>query len=211
MIPANPNLYLVTQQNENIQGQWLYPDNRVFSTELVDMEMGGVAIQDPSLGLQVQPWLGYWDSTTATAYLHPDPDSGTTSPIAIFTDTGIIEFSFAFDQNMRWITATRKAGDIAQLRWYDSTVEAYVTTTYTGVSTLKLCHDDKRAFQVNLGNSDVIFTYLSGGLLRWRLQRDRFLTQYTKATPTFSGNFKISHFGMSTKNRLQWRIGRRHI
>lgn len=216
MIPSNPNIYLITDTNRFIRTRFQYPDNISTLDELTDYEYGGIALQDPSKGLQYQAWKGYWDPVDSTAYLQPyipeaAPDPAPT-PIPIFTEPNVVEFSFTFDQNMRWSAVTRAANNTVKFRWYDSAAEAYVVTPYTGMRSVKLCHDDKRDTQVALGSSDMIFTYLTTtGAVCWRIQRDRFLVQYTKAGFTASGNSYISHFGMNSLNRLQWRIGKRHI
>ena len=153
-------------------------------------------------------WKGWWDSTDSTVYLEPE-DTGV--PIAIHTAANVKEFCFTFDQNMRWSTACRLTGNTVAHRWYDAAVEAYVTTTYPSIVSVRLAMDDKRDVQVQFGVTDMILTYISGGQVKWRLQRDRFLTEYVHAGPAISGSFRISHFGMNTKNRLQWRIGPRHL
>ena len=209
MIPDNPNIYQVTDSNRYLLFPWLEPDARSTNdNELEDYEYGGIAIQDPSLGLQYQVWTGYWNPADSTAYLQPEDTA--LAPIPIFTESDVVEFCFTFDQNMRWVAATRKADNTVQFRWYDSQVEAYVTSHFSGITSVRLCHDDKRAAQVNSGVTDVILTYSRAGAVYWRIQRDRFLIEYSKSLP-ISGNFRISHFGMSKGNRLQWRIGPRHL
>ena len=202
MIPSNPSLY----EDIKLRAPYMYPD-RIATDELTDYEFGGIAIQDPSEGLKYQTWKGYWNSSDSTVYLEPQDTGGST---ALFTEAGVVAFSFTFDQNMRWSVATLDAGGNLKYRWYDSAVENYVISTYTGVSSVKLTHDDKRSVQINLGGTDMILTYLRAGQVRWRIQRDRFLIEYSHPT-AISNSFYISHFGMNTKNRLQWRIGPRRI
>lgn len=208
MIPSNPLIYDISSTNKFLVAPFQYPDNISSSSELVDYEMGGVAIQNPSKGLRYQVWKGWWDSTNSTAYLEPE-DTGV--PIAIHTASNVEEFCFTFDQNMRWSTACRLTGNTVEHRWYDAAAEAYVTTTYPSITSVRLTLDDKRDMQVQLGGTDMILTYISGGQVKWRVQRDRFLTEYAHPGPAISGSFRISHFGMNTKNRLQWRIGTRRI
>ena len=208
MIPDNPLIYDIDSTNKFLVAPFQYPDNISSSSELVDYEMGGLAIQNPSKGLRYQMWKGWWDSTDSTAYLEPE-DTGIAIPI--HTASNVEEFCFTFDQNMRWSTACRFSGDTVEHRWYDTSVAAYVTTTYPSITSVRLALDDKRDMQVQLGGTDMIMTYISGGQVKWRIQRDRFLTEYIHPGPAISESFRISHFGMSTKNRLQWRIGPRRI
>ena len=209
MIPDNPNIYQITESNSHLVSQWLEPDARSTNdNELEDYEYGGIAIQDPSKGLQYQIWTGYWNPADSTAYLQPEDTS--IAPTPIFAEPNVVEFCFTFDQNMRWVAATRKTNNTVQFRWYDSLAENYVTSNYSGIFSVRLCHDDKRAVQVTSGATDVILTYSRTGAVYWRIQRDRFLIEYSKPLP-ISGSFRISHFGMSRSNRLQWRIGPRHL
>lgn len=207
VIPSNPSIYIITPQNQFILAPWQYPDNTSTHNELIDYEMGGIAIQDPSHGLQYQVWRGWVDGSNV--YLQPQDLSA--PPTLIFIESGIEELAISFDQNMRWVAAIRKGDNSAQLRWYDSAVENYVTTPYAGLQSVRLTHDDKRDLQVTSRNSDIIFTYIRAGAVRWRIQRDRYLIEYTKTGIPITPHSRISHFGMSTKNRLQWRIGPRHL
>lgn len=209
MIPDNPALITIDSTNRYLTAPFQTPDNRAGTSELIDYEYGGIALQDPSKGLRYQIWCGWWDENDLTAYLADDDGNGT--PVPIFTESNVIEFAFTFDQNMRWAAAVRTVGDTLKFRWYDTAAEAYVITTYTGISSVRLALDDKRDMQVQFGVTDMILTYVTGGQVCWRIQRDRFLTQYVHPGFSVSGAQRISHFGMNTKNRLQWRIGMRRI
>ena len=190
-----------------IKGAFLFPEN-VRSPPLYDREYGGIAIQDPSEGLLFQVWLGYWNAADSTVYVEP---SLVGAPVALFTEPDVVEFCFTFDQNMRWSTATRNSSNVLRHRWYDTAVEAYVITEYPGVSSVRLTLDDKRGTQVRLGVSDIILTYVRASQVRWRIQRDRFLTEYTYSGFTVPDDIRITHFGMNKINRLQWRLGPRRV
>lgn len=209
MIPSNPLIYNIDSTNKFLVAPFQYPDNISSSSELVDYEMGGLAIQDPSKGLKYQIWKGWWDATDATVYLSTDDASAT--PIAIFTESDVIEFTFTFDQNMRWAAATRLVGNVLHFRWYDTAAESYVTSVYTGISSVGLALDDKRDMQVQFGATDMILTYVRADQVCWRIQRDRFLTEYTHSGFIVPDSMRITHFGMSKINRLQWRLGPRRV
>ena len=210
MIPQNPALIDITPENNHLVGRFTFPDNITNSGGLVDYEMGGRALQDPSYGLNYKAWKGYWDPADSTAYLQPLDESAPPTPI--FVETGEVEdFSFTFDQNMRWAAVTRKSDNTVKFRWYDSVPEAYVISTYTGITSVKLALDDHRSSQVQGGVSDIILTYISSNLVCWRIQRDRFLTQYVHPTLVLGDNMQITHFGLSNKLRLQWRMRPRHL
>lgn len=208
MLPSNPAVYQISDINRYLRSSWMFPEARSANDELTDFEFGGILLQDPSRGLQYQVWKGYWNSSDSKAYLVPQDGEGT--PIEIFTELNVIEFTFSFDQNMRWCAATRFTDKTMKFRWYDSVTEAYTVNTYTNIDSVRLTHDDKRDVQVNLGTSDVILTYLTANSLRWRVQRDRYLSEYA-GPGVYPLSHRITNFGMNTKNRLQWRIGPRRI
>ncbi len=209
MLPSNPLIYDITPENKYLVSAFQSPDNRAGASELIDYEYGGIALQDPSEGLLYQVWKGWWDGVDSTAYLADDDGNGT--PTAIFTEPNVIEFAFTFDQNMRWSIATRNSSNVLRHRWYDTAVEAYVITDYSGVSSVRLTLDDKRDTQVQFGAPDMILTYVRANQVRWRIQRDRFLTEYTHPGFTVPADIRITHFGMSKINRLQWRLGTRRV
>lgn len=180
-----------------VQAALLSPDNRDRSDLLLDYELGGVALNDPSGGLQVQPWEAWSDG----AHVWVAPSPGRTPTTLLLTGSGITEISFAFDQNMRVTVAYVEAGT-TKLFWFDTSVGAMVTTSYAGASSPMLALDDKRPVATLGGSSDVLFFYILGGDLRYRQQRDRFNTERTLATlpPTST---RINRVGMGANNRMQ--------
>lgn len=202
MIPNNPTL----RDQQELAAPFIYPDNIAALDYLTDFEMGPVASQDPSLGINYQVWKGYWDESDETAYIHPlDSPEGL---VPLFQEEDVENFTFTFDSNGRWTAAVRKSDDTVKFHWYDTTLEDYTVTQYSGIVSLKLAHDDKRDRQVLNGATDVILTYLTtSGQLKWRIQRDRYGTEYTYSGQQFSPQHIITHFGMNTHNRLQWRFG----
>ena len=180
-----------------VQAALLSPDNRDRSDLLLDYELGGVALNDPSGGLQVQPWEAWSDG----AHVWVAPSPGRTPTTLLLTGSGITEISFAFDQNMRVTVAYVEAGT-TKLFWFDTSVGSMVTTIYAGATSPMLTLDDKRALSTLTGTSDVLFLYLVGTSLRYRQQRDRFTIERTLgAVP--DGATRISRVGMGANNRLQ--------
>ena len=176
---------------------------------LVDYELGGINLQDTSHGLQYQIWKCYYNTVTQEVIIHPENNLGDSTVLIIQSD--VVELGFSFDQNMRWTLATLSSlGDLTH-HWYDSTTESYVTSEYPGIFSVKLTLDDSRLETVNLGNSDNILTYtkISGGLF-WREQRDRYTVEYT-GNSSLQGGLRITNFGMSNINRLQWRLAARRF
>ena len=181
---------------------FLYPDGIVNNKLTEDYEMGGVALQNPSQGLRVKPWYGFWETTDNTVYLKPDI---TGTPVAIFEEADVFELAFSFDQNMRWVAGTFTTDGTFRLRWYDSSVANYVITVVNGLTSFRLCHDDTRAASVSLGFSDVLLTYIRNNNLYVRIQRERYGGEHLLQS-NLPDNLRITNFGMSERQRVQWRL-----
>ncbi|WP_444919127.1 hypothetical protein [Microbulbifer sp. JMSA003] len=163
--------------------------------DLIDYESGGIALQDPSEGLQYQIWRARILNDGAEIVL----DAPEVAEFTLISGTEITEVSLAFDQNMRPVVAYVEAG-MAKLYWYDSSQGQQVTTEWPGIITPRLTLDDKRPLQSSA--NDVIFAYLQGGNLVCRQQRDRFETEYLLQENVSSpGLIKV---GMNRQFRLQF-------
>lgn len=196
MIPDN------SLSSRTIQSRFIFPDGIIFNGFHQDYEMGGIALQDPSQGLEYQPWYGYWEKNDSTVYLRPNING---PAIPLFVEPDVFEFSFAFDQNMRYNTAVLKLDGVFQLRWYDTLAGDYSILNLMGVEGFKLTLDDKRAESINAGKSDIIITYIRSNTLYFRAQRERYTIEHTLAED-LPNNLMIANFGMNEKYRLQWRL-----
>lgn len=189
MLPDNTHSSIAFGAN------YLAPDDRV-TTPLVDWERGGIALNDASQGLLVRNWrcwLNYIDVMLQA-------EGG--SPVLLFQEVGITELAFCFDQNMRYSVAFVQAG-VLKLRWYDSSVGAFVTSVFDEAVNPKLALDDKRATQI--AQSDMILAYIRGSTLYYRQQRDRFLVERVLRTDLYP-NTKLKNIGMSKNLRLQFEL-----
>lgn len=183
---------------EYVAGVILAPNNRP-NKPLIDYERGGVAMQDPSQGLMVQDWQAWYDPADETVRAK---GLTTLAEHALFTQPGITWLALCFDQNMRWQCAYTTSAGQCQFRWYDSLLGDYsIINIGAGIRSPMLTLDDKRP--VMSQTSDVILTYIKGTNLIYRMQRDRFATEYIYAGGKTG---IIRNFGMSTANRLQWEI-----
>ena len=199
MIPEN------TLSTTPQTAQFLSPDN-LDRGPLRDAELGGVALEDTSQGLSYQKWLGKWSLQDKNASLTAD---NTPTPIIIFSREEVIkEFSFCFDQLMRWQAVVVTEDNKAYLYWYDSLMEERVITEFDGIISARLALDDKRALSLLTGQADVLFTYLrTDRTLCIRNQRDRFLVEY-ELEEDIKEKYRISRFGMNRKFRMQWELSR---
>jgi hypothetical protein len=181
-----------------VESAFLAPDDRIRSSLLVDYEMGGVDIGDPSQGLQVKAWEARVSG--GTIQVRPD-GAGTWADVT--SDSGITEIALAFDQNMR-PTVAYVAGGTAKMYWYDAVAAAYVTSTFAGATSPVVTMDDKRDMQIGL--NDVLLFYLQAGRVKHRRQRDRYTIEYDLAdVPT--GMTRITRWGFTVGKRIQLEFG----
>lgn len=174
------------------------PDSIERPSTLVDYELGGRALNDPSEGLEVHRWT-----------VRYDPETGAVSVFApgvieetIFTALGITQLGLAFDQNMRPFVAFVQNGR-AKFFWYDTVLgETLITELPVDARTPQCCMDDKREMQTSQGSNDVIIAYLRGTGLYFRQQRDRYEVEYL-LTASAPGT-KLLRIGMNQGFRLQF-------
>lgn len=180
-----------------ISAALLPPDNSGGSL-VADYERGGLAISDPSLGLNYQDWRCYI-SGGSNVMIEP---LSVGTPTAFFNQAGIEELSFTFDQNMRPAVAYVLAGGTCYLRWFDPVPNQYVTEAFPGgLRSPKLSLDDKRDITLAL-NSDMLFFYISGSNLCYRQQRDRFTVERV-LRENIPSNIRIKNVGMNRGLRVQ--------
>ena len=155
---------------------------------------GGVALNDPSQGLDVQTWTLDTDGTSVTIRGEEGP------PDTLFTAARVTEVSLAFDQNMRPFVAFVDI-DGAKYRWFDSVDSTIkITPIGAGVVNPRCCLDDFRPSQTNA--SDIILAYVRDGALYFRAQRDRYTVEYPLGLRGQGLNF----VGMGVNLRLQFEV-----
>lgn len=168
---------------------------------LQDFEQGGIAIGDPTQGLEVQAWeIGLLGNAVR---VRPEGGAWTT----IFTASDVTSLSLTFDQNMN-PTVAFTAGGVCKLRWYDPTpaVEDWVITSYPGTRDIRICLDDKREGLRDL--SDILVFYLKDApsvqpqSLYMRLQRDRYGVEYNLGSLPV-GTKNLDAVGMAKNHRLR--------
>lgn len=183
----------------NIPGPFLAPRD-VQPDPGESFHMGGIALNDPLLGLRVQTWRASIINANQVWLEAPN------HPISLlFTDgVAISHISLAFDANMNWAIAFVADGQ-SKLRWFDTVTGQFETLVLNPAdSRPMLVLDDSRKMQLTLGTPDIILTYMRFDNLHHRIQRDRFLIEYT--TGTFPTADNVVNFGMNTSNRLQWAL-----
>ena len=174
------------------------PDNVDRPSSLVDYELGGRALNDPTEGLEVHVWTCEYNPDTGDVTVSAPGQPHQT----IFTELGITSLSLAFDQNMRPFVGFLQNGQ-ARFFWYDTVLgETQITDLPVGTEAPQCCMDDKRDMQTSQGFNDVIIAYVRGTALYYRQQRDRYEVEYL-LTATIPGS-RLIRVGMNRGLRLQF-------
>lgn len=192
MLPA-PHLSTTT-----IRGQLFNPWMR--RTD-VSRHWGPVALNDASQGLRVRLWQARAEGANLLIGAPGVPEF-----VWYTHDHPVLEISLAFNQNGDPHVAFVDTEGAPYLRWYDPIEEDEVTTALAaGTVNPRVTYDDSRPF--NIANSDVVLGYVRDGLLRYRLQRDRFEDEYTPpigeggSPATASG---LRHISFNSALRLEF-------
>lgn len=209
MIPEN------RLSTEPVPGRLIY-DLGVETSPVLDYKPGGIAIQDPTKGLDYQIWRGrVFSPNTDQSRIVID---GRYSPeYEILQYPYIFEFNFSFDFNMRPM-AVFLANEILEvggnevpvqncyLYWFDNTLGDF-DLIFLGsvIRTPKLLIDDPRMEESNFYSlSDVCLFYWNGGNLYVRYLRDRFTEEHLlKRNVPY-----IQRVGMNEYYRLQFEFFR---
>ena len=180
-------------------GMILAPDNMP-KRPTIDYELGGVGIQNSTLGLMYQTWRCWFDRDAESVMV----ESPNTPATKIFEQGKITWLSFCFDQNMRWSAVYTLASGESYLRWFNSFIGDYdITELEEGVITPFLTLDDKRSEMI--ANSDIVLAYIQNQTLYLRVQRERFQIPHVWEED-LPKDWIIRNFGMSNKLRLQMEI-----
>lgn len=177
----------------------LPPDSTVTTSLTVEKEKGGIGISNPSQGINIHDWECSYSSIAGNIVLRNIDTSVSTTVLSGIMN--LTNLSFAFDANMRPVIGYQNASGVSSLYYYDTLTEAYNTLTLAaGSGAPRLCHDDKRDRMVLSNITDVLCFYIRDAVLYYRLQRERYQTEYQVAT--FTSGTVLKKVGMSTELRL---------
>lgn len=175
---------------------------------LVDWELGGVYLNDPSQGLHVKLWKLEAKPNIDTAQVDvivsaPGGVAVGEPERVLFSGADITEVALSFDQNMNPFVAYMQGGD-PKIYWYDPTVPGMTHTTLpAGCYDLRCTLDDKRSF--NVTDSDIVLGYIRAGNLCIRYQRERYLTEHILRAGIGS-NARLVSMAMNNGSRMQFRL-----
>lgn len=161
----------------------------------VSYELGGIALNDPSRGREVQIWTARISGQDIKLSSAGNPE------ITLFSAPGVLTaVSLAFDSNMQPTVSYIEDG-VVKLYWFNTIPSQFVMTDYPGATSGRVCTDDKRDSQFEA--SDVIFAYVRDDILYWRQQRDRYDIE-RMAGPC--DGLQLYRLGMNTLRRLQFEL-----
>lgn len=172
---------------------------------LVDYEVGGIAINDGSLGLNVKQW----ECRAVRVDTFGDPqwsvdvraDGGWVQ--LFLQDDQIHEVSLAFDGNMSPIIAYRDDSG-SYIRWFDHAESDFALIALpAGTQTPRCCIDEKRPALSAI--SDAVVAYVRDGALYFRLLRERFELEHVLKSGLGPGA-KLICLQMNMVGRLQWQF-----
>lgn len=188
-----------TLSTQLFQAPFVAPRNqRTPADLLIAYEQGGIALNDPSQGLQYQTWTGYVDASGDFVLA---PASGGTN--IVITVPNVVEWDFTFDQNMNPFFTWTDGTGASWFYWFSPVTNSFQTTELpSGSANCRCSLDDKRAAETT--SSDILLTYIRAGTLYLRQQRDRYAIEYTLSTQ-LTGKRQIQA-GLNTLLRYQFEI-----
>lgn len=183
-----------------VRGGWINP----YTGRLVESQhWGPVALQDPSQGLLVRLWTARVDDKDVLISAE-----GVAEVVLYSHSARLTAVSLAFNQNGDPHLTLIDTNGTAWLRWYDPTLPGMAMTALPADHLYPiLTFDDARQFAVD--SSDVILSYVRADVLRYRIQRERFLVEHTPpvgegGAPLAVAGKPLLHVSMNAKQRLQW-------
>lgn len=164
---------------------------------MTDTHFGGIALADPSQGITYQLWTAAIRGADIALSAPSVPE------FTLLSGVNATWVALAMDQNAREFVAYADILGNASYYWFDSTIQAFRTSTLPGVVPRVFASlDDSRTAE--LGNSDIILAYERAGHLFFRAQRDRYGTEYDLgAVPGISPSTLVQ-VGMNLKWRFQF-------
>jgi len=149
---------------------FLGPDGRALDDALVSYERGGIALNDPSQGMDVRTWKVFADDQGIWIQSRQ-----VDTPILFIQGEEINYVDLAFDNNMNPVICYRQL-EVVKLSWFDPQTSVRITTEYPMAHVGCVTLDDKRPGFTS--TNDVLFIYARDEGIYYRQQRDRYGVEY---------------------------------
>lgn len=180
--------------------EFLPPDD-VPKSRLIDLELGGVALNDPSQGHMVQVWRAYKERLESVIYVEPADRSLPPVPVVDTGTSEALDIGLSFDQNMRPVLCWAVGGTVF-LYWYDGTIPGPTISSWMGRSPL-VTLDDKRPEAAVEAYNDVLLFYMDGTDLKMRRQRDRYANEFYLNSPGPWARLRRAGMGRGLKLQIE--------
>lgn len=177
-----------------VRGNFLLP---LRNNLLYDYEWGGVALNDPSMGLTYRKWKLFYNKETGDLLLKRADQSNTH---LVLNQLDITNVGLAFDYNMN-PQVVYVYDNKTYFYWYDTAASGYVTTEILNAKNPCISLDDNRDVASN--TNDIILAYQKDDGLYFRRQRDRYQTEYL-AKLGIPENVNLHQIGLTDKFRFQF-------
>jgi len=180
---------------ERTASSGVFLSKRFVEHGVASLVRGGSSAGIGTSGIDFQDWLCTFDA--ANIYVTPQV-SGTGLTLAMLNVT---QATVAMDRSNQPNIAYIALGT-CKLRWWDATINSFVTTVFAGATRILVVQDDPR--DPMSSSSDVVVTYQGADTgIYFRRQRDRYSIEYISTAAPFG--YLMQSFGMAVDNRLRWR------
>ncbi|HEY0662579.1 MAG TPA: phage tail protein, partial [Lysobacter sp.] len=176
---------------------------------LRDYEVGGIALNDGTQGMQVRQWVARVVAEEVDGVvgsrIEASNDNGVTwNPLLTRPGVRVTEICLAFDNNMNPFVGFVEEGGAAYRWWFDSISGVQTLTLLpAGTRSPRACTDEKR--RVLQADTDICFMYIRGTKLFVTYQRERYATEHELATG-LSTTDELVAVQMNVERRLQWML-----
>lgn len=174
--------------------------------DLVDSELGGVGLSDPSAGLTYQVWTAQLVGIPGEVGTGVSVSAPNNPDQILFMLDGLKAISLSFDQNMHPFIAYATVSG-AGIWWYDATLPGQKFTSLSAGSSVPKCTlDDKRNLSTLTGTSDILVAYIRDDNLYYVQERDRYATERILLADV--SNYllapRVGKVGMTDVSRVQF-------
>lgn len=165
--------------------------------EIKDITIGPIGLNDTSEGLAYKFWTSYVIGND----LYIEDIDLANQTLILNEPLGIVNIGLAFDQNSNDTYAYIDGSGDLKIRFFDAAIPGDVILNIGTAQSLTFTMDMK--YYPASADSDILLFYIRSGAIYYRLQRDKYATEY--ATPVTTGASELFDSGMRTDYRFQLR------
>lgn len=188
-------MYLVLNTSTDKLAYNFYGTPPLVSHLIRDVTIGPIDTQDTSKGLTEKFWATY---AIGDDLILEDLITNVTTTI-LNEPLGLQYVALAFDQNANDVFAYITSTNALKLRYFDAQTSTDIVLNL-GTATQMLMTMDMKYLPSSL-DSDILIFYIRSGAIYYRVQRDKYATEYI--TPITSGATTLESSGMRRDYRFQ--------